>query len=36
VRPAGALGPAEAFGLTSLERACAEAGFHRKPDDKDA
>jgi short subunit dehydrogenase-like uncharacterized protein len=31
VRPAGALGPAEAFGLTSLERACAEAGFHRKP-----
>jgi hypothetical protein len=36
VRPAGALGPAEAFGLTSLERACAEAGFHRKADRKDA
>ncbi|HEX9352481.1 MAG TPA: saccharopine dehydrogenase NADP-binding domain-containing protein [Streptosporangiaceae bacterium] len=36
VRPAGALGPAEAFGLTSLERACAEAGFHRKPGRKDA
>jgi short subunit dehydrogenase-like uncharacterized protein len=36
VRPAGALGPAEAFGLTSLERACTEAGFHRKPDEKDA
>ena len=31
VRAAGALGPAEAFGLASLERACAEAGFHRKP-----
>src|SRR5690348_14384633 len=28
VRPAGALGPAEAFGLAALERACAEAGFH--------
>jgi short subunit dehydrogenase-like uncharacterized protein len=36
VRPAGALGPAEAFGLTSLERACAEAGFHRAPGRKDA
>jgi short subunit dehydrogenase-like uncharacterized protein len=36
VQPAGALGPAEAFGLTSLERACAEAGFHRTPDRKDA
>jgi short subunit dehydrogenase-like uncharacterized protein len=30
VRPAGALGPVEAFGLGSLERACAEAGFHRQ------
>jgi short subunit dehydrogenase-like uncharacterized protein len=30
VRPAGALGPAEAFGLASLEKACAEAGFHRQ------
>ena len=29
VRGAGALGPAEAFGLTSLESACAAAGFHR-------
>jgi short subunit dehydrogenase-like uncharacterized protein len=36
VRPAGALGPADAFGLTSLERACAEAGFQRKLDSKDA
>jgi short subunit dehydrogenase-like uncharacterized protein len=36
VRPAGALGPAEAFGLTSLERACAEAGLHRQPSGKDA
>ena len=36
VRPAGALGPAEAFGVTSLERACAEAGFHRKTGRKDA
>jgi short subunit dehydrogenase-like uncharacterized protein len=36
VRPAGALGPAEAFGLTSLESACAEAGFHRTPGGKDA
>jgi short subunit dehydrogenase-like uncharacterized protein len=36
VRAAGALGPAEAFGLTSLERACAEAGFHRNPGRKDA
>jgi short subunit dehydrogenase-like uncharacterized protein len=32
VQPAGALGPAEAFGLASLERGCAEAGFHRDPD----
>jgi hypothetical protein len=31
VRPAGALGPAEAFGLASLERACAAAGFQRQP-----
>jgi short subunit dehydrogenase-like uncharacterized protein len=30
VRPAGALGPAEAFGLDSLEKACADAGFHRE------
>ena len=36
VRPAGALGPAEAFGLASLERACAEAGFHQEPGRKDA
>jgi len=36
VHPAGALGPADAFGLTSLERACAEAGFQRKLDRKDA
>jgi short subunit dehydrogenase-like uncharacterized protein len=36
VRPAGALGPAEAFGLASLEAACAEAGFHRQPDSKGA
>jgi short subunit dehydrogenase-like uncharacterized protein len=27
VRPAGALGPVEAFGLGSLESACADAGF---------
>jgi short subunit dehydrogenase-like uncharacterized protein len=31
VRPAGALGPVEAFGLGSLESACASAGFHREP-----
>jgi hypothetical protein len=31
VRPAGALGPVEAFGLASLQTACAGAGFHRKP-----
>ncbi len=31
VRPAGALGPVEAFGLDSLERACADAGFSREP-----
>lgn len=29
VRPAGALGPAEAFGAGALESACANAGFHR-------
>src|ERR1700722_13396073 len=29
VRPAGALGPVEAFGAESLESACAAAGFHR-------
>jgi short subunit dehydrogenase-like uncharacterized protein len=28
VRPPGALGPVEAFGLGSLESACAGAGFH--------
>jgi deazaflavin-dependent oxidoreductase (nitroreductase family) len=31
VRPAGALGPAEAFGLDTLEGACADAGFPREP-----
>jgi short subunit dehydrogenase-like uncharacterized protein len=31
VRPAGALGPVEAFGLGSLESACASAGFSREP-----
>ena len=31
VRPAGALGPVEAFGLDSLESACAGAGFPREP-----
>ena len=31
VRPAGALGPVEAFGIDSLESACAVAGFHREP-----
>ena len=31
VRPAGALGPVEAFGLASLESACADAGFSREP-----
>jgi short subunit dehydrogenase-like uncharacterized protein len=31
VRPAGALGPVEAFGLDALENACAAAGFHREP-----
>ena len=30
VRPSGALGPVEAFGLGSLESACADAGFHRE------
>jgi short subunit dehydrogenase-like uncharacterized protein len=30
VAPAGALGPAEAFGLDSLESACADAGFHQR------
>src|SRR5262249_42340124 len=32
VRPAAALGPVEAFGLASLESACADAGFTRPPD----
>jgi len=31
VQSAGALGPVEAFGLDSLETACADAGFHREP-----
>lgn len=31
VRPPGALGPAEAFGLADLEHACASAGFYRVP-----
>jgi short subunit dehydrogenase-like uncharacterized protein len=31
VRPAGALGPVEAFGADTLESACAAAGFHREP-----
>jgi short subunit dehydrogenase-like uncharacterized protein len=31
VRPTGALGPVEAFGADALERACADAGFHREP-----
>lgn len=31
VRPAGALGPVEAFGLGNLESACADAGFSREP-----
>jgi short subunit dehydrogenase-like uncharacterized protein len=30
VRPAGALGPAEAFGADALESACANSGFHRE------
>jgi short subunit dehydrogenase-like uncharacterized protein len=30
VQPAGALGPVEAFGLDSIEAACADAGFHRE------
>jgi short subunit dehydrogenase-like uncharacterized protein len=30
VRPAGALGPVEAFGAGPLESACADAGFHRE------
>ena len=30
VQPAGALGPVEAFGAGPLERACADAGFHRE------
>jgi short subunit dehydrogenase-like uncharacterized protein len=30
VRPAGALGPVEAFGADVLEGACADAGFHRE------
>jgi short subunit dehydrogenase-like uncharacterized protein len=33
VRPAGALGPVEAFGAGALESACAAAGFHREPAD---
>jgi hypothetical protein len=32
VRPAGALGPVEAFGLRSLEIGCADAGFRRERD----
>ena len=36
VHPAGALGPAEAFGLTSLQRACAQAGFRQALNRKDA
>ena len=32
VRPAGALGPVEAFGADALEAACAAAGFRREPD----
>jgi short subunit dehydrogenase-like uncharacterized protein len=31
VRPAGALGPVEAFGADLLARACADAGFRREP-----
>ena len=31
VRPAGALGPVEAFGADALESACAAAGFYREP-----
>ena len=31
VRPSGALGPGEAFGVASLESACAAAGFRREP-----
>jgi short subunit dehydrogenase-like uncharacterized protein len=31
VRPAGALGPVEAFGLGAVESVCADAGFHRSP-----
>ena len=31
VRPAGALGPVEAFGVGALESACAAAGLHRSP-----
>lgn len=30
VRPAGALGPVEAFGADDLETGCAGAGFHRE------
>jgi hypothetical protein len=30
VRPAGALGPVEAFRADTLESACASAGFHRE------
>jgi short subunit dehydrogenase-like uncharacterized protein len=35
VCPAGALGPAEAFGVDNLESACARAGFHRERDQPD-
>jgi hypothetical protein len=31
VRPAGALGPVEAFGAGDLENGCAAAGLHREP-----
>ena len=31
VRPAGALGPVEAFGADALQSACASAGFLREP-----
>ena len=34
VRPAGALGPVEAFGTDILERACADAGFRREHADQ--
>jgi hypothetical protein len=31
VRPAGALGPVEAFGAADPENGCAAAGLHREP-----